>query len=77
MTVSEHWPGDECRNVMSAIPVYVWSALPDGTVDFVNPQWEEYTGLPASAAFGWKWESVIHPGDVNGTPLPGEYRSEA
>ncbi len=64
MTVPERWTGDECRDVMSAIPVYVWSALPDGTVDFVNPQWEEYTGLPASAAFGWKWESVIHPEDV-------------
>src|SRR6266567_319164 len=64
MTVPERWTGDECRDVMSAIPVYVWSALPDGTVDFVNPQWEEYTGLPASAAFGWKWGSVIHPEDV-------------
>lgn len=64
MIASERWTGDECRNVMSAIPVYVWSAQPDGTVDFVNPQWEEYTGLPASAAFGWKWESVIHPEDA-------------
>jgi PAS domain S-box-containing protein len=64
MTVPERWTGDECRDVMSAIPVYVWSALPDGTVDFVNPQWEEYTGLPGSAAFGWKWASVIHPEDV-------------
>ncbi len=64
MTVPERWKDDECRDVMSSIPVYVWSALPDGTVDFVNPQWEEYTGLPASAAFGWKWGSVIHPEDV-------------
>ncbi|WP_263359057.1 PAS domain-containing sensor histidine kinase [Acidicapsa ligni] len=65
MTVPEQWTGDECRDVMSAIPVYVWSALPDGTVDFVNPQWQQYTGLPASAAFGWKWESVIHAEDVD------------
>ena len=64
MTMPERWTSDECRDVMSAIPVYVWSAQPDGTVDFVNPQWEEYTGLPASAAFGWKWASVIHPEDV-------------
>jgi len=60
----ENWTGDECRDVMNAIPVYVWSALPDGTVDFVNPQWEEYTGLPASAALGWKWEAVVHPEDL-------------
>jgi PAS domain-containing protein len=58
MTMPERWTGAECRDVMSAIPVYVWSALPDGTVDFVNPQWEEYTGLPASAAFGWKSSAI-------------------
>lgn len=66
MTAQRKWTGDDCRDVMNAIPVYVWSALPDGTVDFVNPQWEEYTGLPAGAAFGWKWQSVVHPEDVEG-----------
>jgi PAS domain S-box-containing protein len=64
MTARETRTDDGCRDVMSAVPVYVWSALPDGTVDYVNPQWEEYTGLPATAAFGWKWQSVIHPEDV-------------
>jgi len=65
MAASEKRTDDNCRDVMNAIPVYVWSALPDGTVDFVNPQWEEFTGLPATAAFGWKWQSVIHPEDVD------------
>jgi PAS domain S-box-containing protein len=55
---------DKCRDVISAIPVYVWSALPDGTVDFVNPQWERYTGLPSTAALGWDWQQVIHDEDV-------------
>ncbi|MGA9669164.1 MAG: PAS domain-containing protein, partial [Terracidiphilus sp.] len=66
MTEQGKWTGDECRDAMNALPIYVWSALPDGTVDFVNPQWEEYTGLPSSAAFGWKWQSVVHPDDVEG-----------
>lgn len=56
--------GDDCRGVINAIPVYVWSALPDGTVDFVNPRWENYTGLPSSAAFGWNWQQVVHDEDV-------------
>lgn len=60
------WTGDKCRDVISAIPVYVWSALPDGSVDFVNPQWEEYTGLPPTAAFGWDWQHVVHEEDVEG-----------
>ncbi|HEX3661381.1 MAG TPA: LuxR C-terminal-related transcriptional regulator [Acidobacteriaceae bacterium] len=50
MTASKRLPDDKCREVMNAIPVYIWSALRDGTVDFVNPQWEQFTGLPASAA---------------------------
>lgn len=64
MSAPEH-EMKECRSVMNAIPVYIWSALPDGTVDFVNPQWEKFTGLPANAAFGWKWQSVIHLEDVD------------
>jgi PAS domain S-box-containing protein len=42
----------------------VWSALPDGTVDFVNPYWGRFTGLLANDALGWKWQSVVHPEDV-------------
>ncbi len=66
MSKPENSESIECRDVMDAIPVYVWSSQPDGTVDFVNPQWEQYTGLPPEAAFGWKWRSVIHPEDREG-----------
>ena len=49
MTALKRRTDDEYQDVLNAIPVYIWSAQPDGTVDFVNPQWEEYTGLPATA----------------------------
>ena len=53
----------ELRDVINTMPANVWSTLPDGTVDFVNRRWQEFTGLPAQDALGWNWEAVIHPDD--------------
>ena len=36
----------ELRLVIDTIPALVWSALPDGSVNFVNQRLLEYTGLP-------------------------------
>ena len=35
----------ELRNVIETIPISVWTALPDGTVDFVSRHWREHSGL--------------------------------
>jgi len=51
------------RELVHSLPALVWTAGPDGQVDFLNRQWEEYTGLPASAGFGAGWEATIHPAD--------------
>jgi PAS domain S-box-containing protein len=53
----------ELSAVIHAIPAHVWSALPNGAIDFVNQQWEQFTGLPPEDALEWKWEAVIHPDD--------------
>ena len=36
---------DEFRQAIDTIPGLVWSALPDGSVDFLNKRWCEYTGI--------------------------------
>jgi PAS domain S-box-containing protein len=46
--------------------------LPDGSVDFTNQRWKEYTGLSSEDARGWGWTSAVHPEDV-GKRL-GEWR---
>ncbi|MDB6036182.1 MAG: multi-sensor signal transduction histidine kinase [Verrucomicrobiales bacterium] len=51
------------RDVINTVPAHVWSTLPDGTVDFVNQRWQEFTGSPLEDAMGWNWETVIHPDD--------------
>lgn len=54
---------DRLRLVVDTIPTIVWSALPDGYVDFVNDRWLQYTGLSREESLGWRWTSAIHPDD--------------
>jgi len=42
----------------------VWCALPDGSTEFQNQRWLDYTGLSAEAARGWGWRDAIHPDDA-------------
>jgi PAS domain S-box-containing protein len=49
--------------VVDTIPALVWSALPDGSRDFMSRRWLEYTGLAPKDGLGWGWTSVIHPED--------------
>lgn len=55
---------DRLRLVVDTIPALVWSALPDGSVDFVNERWLQYTGLSRGDSLGWGWTATIHPDDV-------------
>jgi PAS domain S-box-containing protein len=55
---------DRLRLVIDTIPAHVWSARPDGSVDFVNRRWQETTGLTMEDALGWDWSSVVHPDDL-------------
>lgn len=55
---------DQLELVIDTIPSLVWSALPDGTADFLNRGWREYTGLSMDRASGWGWTAAIHPDDL-------------
>jgi PAS domain S-box-containing protein len=47
-------------------PQMLWSALPDGAIDWYNARWYEYTGQTREAAAGWGWQAVPHPDDLPG-----------
>jgi PAS domain S-box-containing protein len=49
--------------VIETIPGYVWSALPDGSVDFINRRWLEFSGFSLDQALSWGWSDAIHPDD--------------
>ncbi|NJR26454.1 MAG: PAS domain S-box protein [Richelia sp. CSU_2_1] len=52
------------RVLAETIPQIVWTALPDGGVDYFNQRWFEYTGLTLAETQGWGWQPVLHPDDV-------------
>jgi len=51
------------RDVIETIPAFVWSALPDGFVDFINRRWLEFSGFSLNQALGWGWADSVHPED--------------
>jgi PAS domain S-box-containing protein len=51
--------------VMDAIPGFVWSALPDGHVEFCSRRWLEYTGRSLDEVRGEEFATAIHPQDKN------------
>jgi len=53
----------ELRDVIETVPAMLWSTLPDGSLDFINHRWQEFTGLAVDDALGWNWEAVVHPED--------------
>jgi len=53
----------ELRDVIDTVPAHVWSASPDGNVDFINERLREFTGLPQDDILGGNWQSVLHPDD--------------
>ena len=55
---------DQLRRVINTIPALVISALPDGTLDFVNERMAEYTGSSIGDLSGWNWAEIVHPDDL-------------
>src|SRR5258706_1139652 len=54
----------DIRLVVDTIPTLAWSARPDGSAEFFNQRWLDYTGLSARQALNWGWEVAIHPDDL-------------
>ncbi len=52
------------RSVIDAIPGLVWSAFPNGEVEFCNQRWLDYTGMSFNDVKGWGWAAAFHPLDV-------------
>ena len=53
----------QLRLAIDTIPAMAWTLLPDGTLDFVNRRWLEYTGLSLKEAIEQPMRTM-HPEDV-------------
>jgi formate hydrogenlyase transcriptional activator len=62
------------RTIIDTIPALVWCFRPDGTVNYFNQRWHEYTGISREQAFGFGDSSsgadvavaILHPDDAPG-----------
>jgi PAS domain S-box-containing protein len=61
-TVESTGQGRQTQDV-DAIPTLAWSARPDGSVEFLNRRWLDYTGLSAEEASNWGWTAALHTED--------------
>ena len=53
------------RFILDSIPQKLVTTKPDGSVDYFNPQWTEYTGLTFEQIKDFGWKQFIHPDDVD------------
>ncbi|MEI9987985.1 MAG: PAS domain-containing protein [Aliidongia sp.] len=54
----------DARRILDALPALVWTARPDGRLDFVSRRWCEYTGISSEEAPDWGWQRAFHPEDL-------------
>ena len=54
----------DLRDLIETIPALVLCALADGSAEFANRAWHEYTGCSSPELTGWGWHAAIHPDDL-------------
>ncbi len=52
------------RILTEALPHWVWTARPDGALDYINSRTFEYTGSTPEQFADWDWRSYVHPEDL-------------
>lgn len=56
--------GADLKAIIDSIPAFVWLGLPDGSKEFLNKRWRDYTGLSSEESYGWGWQAAVHPEDL-------------
>ena len=54
----------QVRKILDTIPTFASCNLPDGSNEFLNQRWHDYTGLSPQEARGRGWRVAIHPDDL-------------
>lgn len=55
------------HSLADSMPQLVWTALPNGTVDYYNQRYREYSEIRQVRGAAWEWSPVLHPDDVDTT----------
>jgi len=62
---------DRLRTIVDTIPALVWCFRPDGTINYFNQRWHDYTGISREEAYGVGdvestakvFRTILHPDD--------------
>src|ERR1700747_2132318 len=54
----------DLQALIETIPALVVCALADGSAEFANRAWHEYTGCSSQELTGWGWHATIHRDDL-------------
>lgn len=54
---------DEKHFLIDSIPTIIWTARPDGYIDYLNKQWSNYTLASIEQSSGDDWSKYVHPDD--------------
>jgi PAS domain S-box-containing protein len=54
---------DRLQVIIDTIPAVVWSSSPDGSANFLNKRFRDYTGLSLEEGRGSAWMNALHPED--------------
>jgi PAS domain S-box-containing protein len=52
------------RALANSMPQLVWTAEPDGAVDYYNDRHQEFAGIRRGGDGAWEWGPVVHPDDL-------------
>src|ERR1700694_1974713 len=55
---------DNLRQVIDTIPTLVWCTGPDGSTEFLNKRWHDYTGCSPEESRVHGWQPTVHPDDL-------------
>jgi PAS domain S-box-containing protein len=87
-SIDERFPRElqTLRQLADGLPQIVWVALPDGSHEYYNKHWYDYTGLTFENSTAQAWRDLFHPDDRDraeamwaealreGTPYETEFR---
>ena len=52
------------RTLTSAVHQVVWTNNPQGSADYFNQRWYDYSGLTYEESVGLGWQAIVHPDDA-------------
>jgi len=55
------------EELADSMPQMVWTSTADGSIDYYNKRWYDYTGTTFEQSKNWGWGPVLHPDDVQNT----------